>query len=125
MKTYPIVADVYYTVAGTKSGEGIVIARNRTDTANTTQIDTSTGKWYTLITNYDWWKPQPWFDDRYDPAVQYMNAMSQANVTLDGMFKVMSTKPVLNLQTVYTFLSIPANSTYQTYIRYCNFPCTQ
>jgi hypothetical protein len=121
-----IVADVYYTIAGVNPGEGIVLARNRTDTANFTKIDVpGTGQWFVLITNYDWWKPQPWFDDRYGPAKIYLNEMGYKDCSLDGLFKVMSTKPVLNLQTVYTFLSIPKNSTYETYLRWCNYPCVQ
>jgi len=123
--TTEIVADVYYTVAGVSPGQGIVLARNRTDTANSTKIDIGQGKWFVLITNYDWWKPQPWFDDRYGPALTYLSEMGYQNCTLDGLFKIMSTKPVLNLQTTYTFLSIPKNATYDTYIRWCNYPCVQ
>jgi hypothetical protein len=125
LKNYPLVADVYYTVAGSNPGEGIVIARNRTDTANTTVINLNENKWYVLITNYDWWKPQPWFDDRYWPAVEALGKMGYQNCTMDGLIQVMTTKPILNLQTTYTFISIPRNTTYQTYIRFCNFPCVQ
>jgi hypothetical protein len=123
--TTEIVADVYYTVAGISSNQGIVLARNRTDTANSTKIDVGSGKWFVLITNYDWWKPQPWFDDRYGPAITYLNEMGYQNCTLANMFKIMSTKPILNLQTTYTFLSIPKNTTYETYNRWCNYPCVQ
>jgi len=123
--TTEIVADVYYTIAGAAPGQGIVLARNRTDTANSTKLNLPDGKWYVLVTNYDWWKPQPWFDDRYGPAMTYLNSMGYQNCTLNNLFKVMSTKPVLNLQTTYTFLSIPKNSTYETYLRWCNYPCVQ
>eukprot|EP01092_Planopodium_desertum_P010520 TRINITY_DN468_c0_g2_i2.p1 TRINITY_DN468_c0_g2~~TRINITY_DN468_c0_g2_i2.p1 ORF type:complete len:508 (-),score=112.70 TRINITY_DN468_c0_g2_i2:116-1570(-) len=120
-----LVADVYYIVAGVNPGEAAVITRNRTDAADIWVIDPSAGRWFEVETNYDHWEPAPWFDDRRDPANTYMNAMGQADLTLAGMYEVMSTKPVLNLQTTYTFLSIPKNGTYSTVARYCPYPCTQ
>jgi acid ceramidase len=47
--------------------------------------------------NYDHWKKPPWFDDRVDPANKAMNAMGQDNLTLQGMYNVLSTKPGIPL----------------------------
>ena len=106
LETYPLIADVYYTVAGVNPGEGIVIARNRTDTANSTVINMNQNKWYVLVTNYDWWKPQPWFDDRYGPAIVYLDKMGYNNCTIAGLMEVMTTKPVTFIHFSYFFFSI-------------------
>lgn len=47
-----------------------------------------------------------------------MNAMSQRNVTLSGMFQVISTKPVLNRSTQYSILLNPAAGSYQSFVRW-------
>jgi len=119
-----LIADVYYIMAGVSAGEGVVISRNRTDAANVWMLD-APGRWFEVETNYDHWEPPPWFDDRYTPAVNAMNAMGANNATLAGMFEVMSTKPVLNLQTIHTLLACPADGTYESYIRWCPYPCVQ
>lgn len=59
------------------------------------------------------------------PANNGMNQMGREALSLEGMFKVLSTKPVLNLQTTYTILSCPADGTYQSFTRYCPYPCTE
>lgn len=119
-----LIADVYYIMAGTQPTEGVVISRNRTDAADVWQL-APPGRWFEVETNYDHWKPPPWFDDRYTPAVIAMNAMGAQNATLQGMYQVMSTKPVLNLQTIHTMLACPADGTYESYIRWCPYPCVQ
>jgi len=120
-----LIADVYYILAGTKRGEGVVISRNRQNAADIWMIDTSVGRWFEVETNYDHWVQAPWFDNRVDPANAAMNAIGQKNVTLDNMMKVLSTKPVFNIQTTYSILSCPADSIYISYARYCPYPCVE
>ena len=49
-----------------------------------------------------------------------MKEIGQAGLTLDKMFTdVLSVKPTLNLETTYSFLSIPANGTYKSYGHIC------
>jgi len=120
----PLVADVYYTLAGVKSGEGAIISRNRTDAADVWILN-APSRWYEVITNYDHWTQPPWFDDRLDPANTVMDSIGQSAVTLDNMFTVLSTKPVFNLQTTYSILSCPATGEYRSYLRYCPYPCVE
>lgn len=54
-----------------------------------------------------------------------MNALGRANLTLDGMFQVLSVKPVFNLETTYSILACPADGTYRSYVRNCQYPCSQ
>eukprot|EP01125_Pyxidicula_operculata_P012605 TRINITY_DN4144_c0_g2_i1.p1 TRINITY_DN4144_c0_g2~~TRINITY_DN4144_c0_g2_i1.p1 ORF type:complete len:311 (+),score=62.90 TRINITY_DN4144_c0_g2_i1:95-1027(+) len=119
-----LIADVYYIVAGAKPGEGAVISRNRTDAADVWKLSPPQ-RWFEVQTNYDHWEPAPWFDDRSDPANELMNSIGQSGITLDQMFSVISSKPVLNLQTTYSILSCPATGNYTTFTRYCPYPCVQ
>jgi len=120
-----LIADVYYIMAGTKSGEGVVISRNRLNAADVWLLDTKAGRWYEVETNYDHWEPAPWFDNRVDPANNAMNALGRKSLSLDNMFNVMSVKPVFNIQTTYTILSCPADSIYKASARYCKYPCVE
>lgn len=120
-----LIADVYYIVAGVSAGQGVVISRNRLNAADVWRLDAASGRWFEVETNYDHWEQPPWYDDRVVPANNAMNAMGQSGLTLDGMFKVLSIKPVLNLQTTYTILSCPADGTYKSFNRYCPYPCAE
>jgi len=120
-----LIADVYYIMAGVKPGEGVVISRNRLNAADIWMLDTSEGRWFEVETNYDHWEQPPWFDNRIDPANNAMNAFGQKNITLDNMFKVLTTKPVFNIQTTYSILSCPADSYYVSFSRYCPYPCVE
>jgi len=76
-------------------------------------------------TNYDHWRPPLWIDDRVKPANAAMTAIGQANISLTNMMQVMSTKPILNLQSTHTILACPATGEYHSFRRFCNFPCTE
>jgi acid ceramidase len=119
-----LIADVYYIVAGVSSGQGAVISRNRLNATDVWRLNSPT-RWYEVETNYDHWENPPWFDNRVVPANNAMNAMGQQSLSLDGMFKVLSVKPVFNLQTTYTILSCPADGTYKSFTRYCPYPCVE
>jgi len=119
-----LIADVYYIVAGISAGEGAVISRNRQNATDIWMLDSPT-RWFEVQTNYDHWEQPPWFDNRVTPANNAMKAMGQNNVTLSGMFSVLSVKPVLNLQTTYTILACPADGTYKSFARYCEYPCVE
>jgi len=58
-----LIADVYYIIAGPKSGA--IISRNRTVAADIWSLDPNNGRWFEVETNYDHWKNPPWFDNRY------------------------------------------------------------
>jgi len=119
-----LIADVYYIVAGVSAGQGAVISRNQLNATNVWMLD-APSRWFEVQTNYDHWTSPPWYDDRVIPAENGMKAMGQVNMTLDAMLEVLSIKPVLNLQTTYSILACPADSTYMSYIRYCKYPCAE
>jgi hypothetical protein len=119
-----LIADVYYIVAGVSAGQGAVISRNRTGADDVWKLDAPT-RWFEVETNYDHWNPPPWFDDRLTPANNAMNALGVEGLSLPNMLKVLSVKPVLNLQTTYSILSCPATGEFQSYTRYCPYPCVE
>lgn len=119
-----LIADVYYILAGASANQGAVISRNRDNATDVWLLDVPT-RWFEVETNYDHWKPAPWFDDRVVPANEGMNKMGRNNLSLQGMFNVLSTKPVFNIQTTYTILSCPATGYYQSWTRYCPYPCSE
>jgi len=119
-----LIADVYYIVAGVSAGQGAVISRNRQNATDVWMLD-SPSRWFEVQTNYDHWEQPPWFDNRVTPADDGMNAMGRSNLTLQGMFEVLSIKPVFNLQTTYTILACPADGTLQSWTRYCPYPCVE
>jgi len=119
-----ILADVYYIMAGAYPSQGAVISRNRMNASDIWRL-APPGRWYEVETNYDHWEPPPWFDNRITPANNAMNAMGRNNLSLNGMFGVLSVKPVLNIQTTYTILACPAEGSYSTVTRWCPYPCVE
>jgi len=119
-----LIADVYYILAGTKAGQGAVISRNRMNATDVWRLN-SPSQWYVIETNYDHWEQPPWFDDRVVPAEKALAAIGQAGITMSGLFNVLSTKPVFNIQTTYTIMSVPKNGTYMSWTRWCPYPCVE
>jgi hypothetical protein len=125
LSTDELIADVYYILGGAKPGQGAVITRNRINATDIWRLDPPT-RWYEVETNYDHWKQPPWFDDRIKPANTAMDALGRSNLTLDALFtKVLSVKPVLNLQSTFSMLSCSADGSYTSYTRYCQYPCVE
>lgn len=120
-----LIADVYYILAGSKSGQGAVISRNRMNATDVWLLDPAGGRWFEVQTNYDHWQQPPWFDDRVVPANNALKALGQSRLSLDALFSVLSVKPVLNIQTTYTILAVPRNGTYMSWTRWCPFPCVE
>lgn len=118
-----LIADVYYIVGGMDSGA--VISRNRTVAADVWKLDSKGGRWFEVETNYDHWNPPPWYDNRRDPANAHMTALGRSNLTPDNLFGVLSMKPTINLQTTYSIVACPATGFYETYVRWCDYPCVQ
>ncbi|XP_064509832.1 N-acylethanolamine-hydrolyzing acid amidase [Pseudopipra pipra] len=114
----PIIAEVYYIVGGVSPKEGMVITRNRKGPADLWPLDPLGGAWFRVETNYDHWTTPPPFDDRRTAAIKALNATGQQNINFDTLFKVLSVKPVLNVNTVYTtVMSAAFPDKYQTWIR--------
>ena len=101
------IAPSYIIIAGVKSGQGAVITRDRIDTRDSWKLDPP-NQWFLVETNYDHWLPPPSGDDRRDPAIQHMNQIGRSKITLDTLYSVLTTPPVLNNSTTYTTLMSPA-----------------
>ena len=114
-----LIAPCYIIMGGMESGEGVVITRDRASSADVWRLDVSNGTWYILETNYDHWTTPPASDDRRDPAIKAMDAMTRASLSGVGLYNVLSTPPVFNTGTTYTVIMSAANpEVYSTWIRY-------
>ncbi|KAG8454270.1 hypothetical protein GDO86_000785 [Hymenochirus boettgeri] len=90
LSTRQLISDVFFILAGTKSGEGVVITRNRSSVADTRFLDHLGGKWFLVQTNYDPWNEPPKYDDRRTPATKAVNETGQRSINLDSLYKVVS-----------------------------------
>jgi len=123
LSTTYLIADVYYIIGGINTGA--VISRNRTVAADIWKLDSAHGRWFEIETNYDHWEAPPWYDNRRDPANDHMNNLGRDNISPQNLFKILGMKPTLNLQTTYSIVACPTTGYYQTFVRWCDYPCVQ
>jgi len=108
-----IAAPIYIIVGGIKPNEGMVITRDRMWTANFWQLDED--RWFEVETNYDHWVPAK--DPRRHAAEAIIEKIGNKTMSLSGIMEALSTPPVVNSQTTYTTLMMPANGNYTTWVR--------
>ena len=114
----------YFILGGSRPYQGAVVTGNTSAAHNDVwTMKEDPDEWFIVETNYDHWQKAPWFDDRMDAGYANMEAMGQDNITLDGLYNVLSQKPTLNLLSAYSLLAVNANSTYESFTRFCQFPC--
>ncbi|KAM8914293.1 N-acylethanolamine-hydrolyzing acid amidase-like isoform 2-T2 [Spinachia spinachia] len=114
----PIITGVYYIVAGTRAGEGVVITRDRADTADIWALDPVSGGWYRVETNFDHWVPPPARDHRRDAANKALNGTGQDHINMETLYQVLSLYPVCNGGTIYTtMMSAATPEKYNTLVR--------
>ena len=119
MADKPLIAPGYVIMGGARSGEGVVITRDRTALVDLWKLDVSKDSWYVLETNYDRWTTPPPSDDRRDPAIKAMDSMTRANVSIEELYNVLSSPPVFNNKTTYTTVMSAAHpAIYKTWIRF-------
>lgn len=118
-----LLAPAYFILGGNQTGQGCIITRSRQLSLDVLEIDMNLGRWYVLETNYDHWKEPLFLDDRRTPGMKCMNQTTQAKISLQTMYDVLSTKPVLNKLTTYTTLMQVSKGTLESYIRECPNPC--
>eukprot|EP00042_Codosiga_hollandica_P045082 m.453245 g.453245 ORF g.453245 m.453245 type:complete len:399 (+) comp56932_c0_seq2:71-1267(+) len=121
-----LLSPVYLILGGTSAGEGSVITRglDSPDNVWTLSSELTNGSFFLLQTNYDHWKPAPFFDDRSGPGTLCMKELGQSNVAFPGLFDVLSAQPNLNQLTTYTALIQVSTGEFQSYIQDCPHPCT-
>ena len=114
----PLIAPCYFIVGGVKPNEGVVITRDRNGTANATELNVKSDRWYVLETNYDSWNPPPENDNRRGPAKKALDDISRNNISNSTLFQALSTRPVLNNSTIMTVIMSAAQpSLYKATIR--------
>jgi len=118
----PLLAPCYYIIAGPNPNEGAVITRDREGDRDIWQLGTN-NTWFLVQTNYDHWKAPLFIDDRVTPANTCMQKSGQEGLSFEGLFNVLSSKPVLNKLTVYSALMEVETGRLETYIQYCPTPC--
>ncbi|XP_078253837.1 acid ceramidase [Rhinoraja longicauda] len=118
-----ILAPAYFILGGNQTGEGCVITRTRTASLDIWELDLKRGRWYVLETNYDHWKEPLFLDNRRIPAMKCMNQTTQARISVETIYDVLSTKPVLNKLTTYTTLMDVSAGTFESFLRNCPDPC--
>jgi len=125
LSTTPIIAGIYYIVAGTDGTmDGAIITRNQTHVngpKNEDGVEKTTPLylndsseyfpgWFILETNYEYWKVPK--DDRRDHAIRHMKEIGRENINFETLFEVLSTPPVLAPGTVFTSLYSPSQVDY-------------
>ena len=130
--------------------KGAIITRGRNDADVWLMGENSISQnstWFLVETNYDHWKPPPFFDDRRSAAIKCLDTMGKDNASFSGLYNVLSTKPVLNevsisysnliklidlfttipsfpIQlTTYTCLMDVSTGKMEAWLRYCPHPC--
>lgn len=114
LSTAPLIAPVYYIIAGVSTNDGALLTRDRTKSIQPLFLDNKT--WYLLQTNYDHWVQPPIFDDRRKYGLEYMNAVDPTQINLDAVNGVLSKWPVRNDDTSQTILMNPLTSSWTFYI---------
>lgn len=121
LRTTRLTAPVYYTIAGTSKDQGAVLTRNRDFNRDDWKLPSpvSGAAWYLLQTNYDHWLPDPVHDARRTYGDNHMNAIGQRlGASLDGIFDVLSTWPVMNNNTCQSVMMQPSTGYFRAYARF-------
>ncbi|XP_050413373.2 N-acylethanolamine-hydrolyzing acid amidase [Patella vulgata] len=120
LSTQVIHAPVYYIVGGINPGEGVVITRNRFAWDDKLYLNLPYGVWYVLETNYDnWSSPPPYDSQRRAVAKASMNKLGSDGVNKDSLYQVVSTKPVMNMNTTYSIVfSASQPEVYTSWVRW-------
>ena len=112
-----LVSPIYYIIAGTEYNQGLLITRNRYYEEKPLYLNSTS---YLIQTNHDHWEKPYYFDDRITPAIRFMNKYKH---TYDNMLKFLSTKPILNILTIYSSIMIPKINKMFGMIQNCSHPC--
>ena len=133
LEAVPVGEPAYMVLAGVKSSandQGAVVARNFTS-HRTLRLGQTTAwvpfDWALIQTNYEFWEPLPYpaADPRRDVLVSaFASKGQQATSTVDALLAMLSmpsnqtnVNGVLNIGTVFSVIAVPANNTFQAYLR--------
>jgi hypothetical protein len=111
LRALPLPAFSYLVLAGSRKGEGAVLARDREGVADEWRLPQGLGGWWLLETNYDRLGPPAPDDRRRAVAKRFMANYSPANFTAGAMWDLLSDRSanktagergVWNSETVYS-----------------------
>ncbi|CAG9314588.1 unnamed protein product [Blepharisma stoltei] len=105
LKNIPLIAGVYYIIAGSNRDEAAVITRNRHDVDDIWNF--TKNKWYLVQTNYDRWQNPPKEDDRLHPAQELLNIVGKNSIDEDYLLQILSTQPIKNEFTIHSTILDP------------------
>ena len=101
LQTTPLISPAYLIIAGTQTGEGAIISRERNGPADTWQLsEEDEHTWFLVQTNDDHWLPPD--DGRRDATNEHLRMYSPETMNSETMLKVMNMHPTLNELTMYT-----------------------
>jgi len=119
LETVPLISPIYFVLGGSKANEGHLITRGPAQNFNPLSLS-ETLPWI-LQTNYDHWNDPPRWDDRRNPGYYCMKQVDHFNTS--SIFDVLSTRPILNLETTYTTVMDVNEGSLETFVRRCKPPC--
>lgn len=129
---YKALGPAYIIIAGTRPGEGAVIAKQFNATAEKRNESwpnadvwylkdaVKKGSFFVIETNYDRMDAPPAFDDRRYPATDCIKSLGPQNITAKSMMKVLSANPSMNAATTFTSVMSPARGHYEARKQKCN-----
>jgi len=128
LESAPLLSPVYFILSGASGDDACVLTRTADRSLAPTSLAeaASTNRSWILQTNYDHWTEAPDWDDRRTPANNCMREKSSGNstISLEKLFDVLSTKPILNLGTTFTSLMDVRSGKLETFARTCRYPCS-
>jgi len=125
LESTPLLSPVYFIVGGVSGDEACVITRTADRSLAPKTLAATNDSWI-LQTNSDHWTEAPNWDDRRTPANHCMREKSTGNstISLEKIFDVLSTKPILNLGTTFTSLMDVKSGKLESFSRTCQYPCS-
>lgn len=106
----PVIAPQYFTLAGANPWEGALINRDRIGSpishANVDTLSPQIDRWFLAQTNDDTWTLPT--DIRRPTILAKLSGMTSAMVNSSTMLDVMTTRPILNVMTIFTWILVPS-----------------
>mmetsp|Transcript_4895 Transcript_4895/g.11484 ORF Transcript_4895/g.11484 Transcript_4895/m.11484 type:complete len:404 (+) Transcript_4895:56-1267(+) len=114
----PLIAPQYFTVAGAGAWEGSLVTRDRHGYSapypNVETLSPQIGRWFIVQTNDDTWKPP--VDERRPTALAKLSSMGPSSTSAETVLEVMTTEPVLNTGTVFTWVLQPSTGARKVFL---------
>ena len=114
LKETPIFSQIYFTIAGTGSNQGEIIARSTREVDRTKKLSPMVS--FIVQPNMDWWDRNA-LDVMYSKTrIQVMNHILKNNCTVGTLWKTMKkggNREICNDITVYSTLFVPSDSRFE------------